>query len=57
MNVLFKNITVITMDDDTGVIKNGYVVTEDKHIKYVGTDCPVGEFDRVIDGADKVLIH
>lgn len=55
-NTLFKNITIVTMDDDAGVIQNGYVSTCGNKIEYVGADCPSGSFDRVIDGCGKVLM-
>ncbi len=55
-DTLFKNITIITMDDDAGVIRNGYVSTRGNKIEYVGAKCPNGGFDRVIDGSGKVLM-
>ncbi len=56
MKTLFENITVITMDDDAGVINNGYVAVDKNKIKYVGTSRPEGKFDRVIKGENKALI-
>ncbi len=56
MKTLFENITVITMDDSAGVIKNGFVAVDGNKIKYVGTSRIEGEFDRVINGENKALI-
>ena len=56
MKTLFENITVITMDNDAGVIKNGCAAVDGNKIKYVGTTKPEGEFDRVINGENKALI-
>lgn len=56
MKTLFENITIITMDDDAGVIKNGFVLTDGKLIKYVGKTRPECDFDRVIDGENKALL-
>ena len=54
--VLFKNITVVTMDDEAGVIENGCVATKGGRIEYVGTEEPAGQFETVIDGRGKVLM-
>lgn len=54
--VLFKNITVVTMDDEAGVIENGFVATKGGRIEYVGTEEPAGQFETVIDGRGKVLM-
>ncbi len=56
MKVLFKNITVVTMDDDVGVINCGCVATDGNKIQYVGTDFPNDRYDRIIDGKNRVLI-
>lgn len=54
--VLFKNITVVTMDDEAGVIENGFVATKGGRIEYAGTEEPAGQFETVIDGRGKVLM-
>ncbi len=54
--VLFKNITVVTMDDEAGVIENGFVATKGGRIEYAGTEEPTGQFETVIDGRGKVLM-
>lgn len=54
--VLFKNITVVTMDDEMGVIENGFVATKGGRIEYVGTEEPAEQFETVIDGRGKVLM-
>ncbi len=56
MKTLFENITIITMDDSAGVIKNGFAAVDGNKINYVGTSRPEGKFDRVINGENKALI-
>ncbi|MCD7757460.1 MAG: amidohydrolase [Clostridiales bacterium] len=56
MNTLFKNVTVVTMNDNREVLKNAYVATRGDKIAAVSTEKPEGTFDRVIDGAGKVLM-
>ncbi len=56
MSVLFSNVTVLTMDGSRTPLKNAFVAVEGENIAYVGQMRPEGRFDRVIDGADKVLL-
>jgi len=56
MTVLFANVTVLTMDGNRVPLKNAFVAVEGDKISYVGTSRPEGSFDRVIDGAGKVLL-
>lgn len=56
MKTLFENITTVTMNDGQPVLKNAYVAVDGAKIASVGTVKPEGPFDRVIDGADKVLM-
>ncbi len=57
MDILFKNITVITMDETRPVWeKNLCVGVTGKHITYVGPYTPQLDAKRVIDGTDKMLI-
>lgn len=56
MSILFTNVTVLTMDGSRIPLKNAFVAVEGEKISCVGTDRPEGKFDRVIDGAGKVLL-
>ncbi len=56
MSVLFKNITVVTVDDDHSVIKNAYVGVQGQKIHYIGQELPTETYDEVIDGTHKVLM-
>ena len=56
MSILFSNITVLTMDASRTPLKGAFVAVEGEKISYVGQSRPEGEFDRVIDGAGKVLM-
>ncbi len=56
MNILIKNATIITMDDER-VIENGYLGTEGKKIKYLGTTSPDEScYDYIYDGKGMVVI-
>ena len=56
MSVLFQNVTAVTMDPANPVIQNAFVAVEGARIASVGTGRPAGEFERVVDGAGKVLM-
>lgn len=56
MSILYQNVTAVTMDPANPVIQNAFVAVEGTKIASVGTERPVGEFERVIDGAGKVLM-
>ena len=56
MSVLFQNVTAVTVDPAEPVIQNAFVAVEGTRIASVGTQRPEGEFERVIDGAGKVLM-
>lgn len=53
---LIENVTVVSMDDTTGIINNGYIAVKGKKITYVGDIRPEGEFDSVISGKGKAAI-
>ncbi|MBO5505720.1 MAG: amidohydrolase family protein, partial [Clostridia bacterium] len=53
--ILIKNVTILTMDRENPVIKDGFVLTEGNKIKYVGETRP--EFEGYeIDGKGKILM-
>lgn len=56
MTTLFEHVTAVTMDRKTPVIQDAYVAVEGTKIASVGTEPPEGTFDRVVDGAGKVLL-
>ena len=56
MSVLFEHVTAVTMDEERRILKDAYVAVEGTKIASVGTQRPQGAFDRVIDGAGKVLM-
>ncbi len=57
MNTLFKNIDIVTMDEDLGVIYDGCVLTSDGKISYVGKEAPEGILvQKVIYGRGKLLM-
>ena len=56
MSVLFEHVTAVTMDGERRVLKDACVAVEGAKIASVGTVRPQGKFDRVVDGAGKVLM-
>ena len=56
MSVLFEHVTAVTMDGERRVLKDACVAVEGTKIASVGTVRPQGKFDRVVDGAGKVLM-
>ena len=56
MAILFEHVTAVTMDPANPVIKDAFVSVDGAKIASVGTERPAGEFERVIDGAGKVLM-
>ena len=56
MTTLFEHVTAVTMDREIPVIQDAYVAVEGTKIASVGTEPPEGTFDRVVDGAGKVLL-
>ena len=56
MSVLFEHVTAVTMDGERRVLKDACVAVEGTKIASVGTVRPQGKFDRMVDGAGKVLM-
>ena len=56
MAILFEHVTAVTMDGERRILKDAYVSVEGSKIVSVGTQRPQGTFDRIIDGAGKVLM-
>ena len=53
MKILFKNIALLYENGQTATDMN--LVVEDKVISYIGKNQPEGNFDRVIEGCEKLL--
>ena len=56
MPILFSDVTVVPMDGAPQVLEHAYVAVEGTKIASVGTEPPEGTFDRVVDGAGRVLL-
>lgn len=57
MKTLIKNCAILPMNQEKQRIFNGYLVTEGKYIKELGDgSAPGGNYDKVIDGTDQVLM-
>lgn len=56
MSILFTNVTAVTMDSATPVLKDAYILVEGTQITYVGVERPVGEFEQMIDCTGKVMM-
>ncbi len=54
--LLFKNLTVVTMDDAGSVLYNACIAVEGGKIAYIGDELPGMEACRVIDGAGKIAM-
>ncbi len=53
---LFKNIAYLATFDEMGEVENAYLVVEGNRISYIGTEEPKGNFDRVIDCSNKIML-
>jgi 5-methylthioadenosine/S-adenosylhomocysteine deaminase len=56
MDLLFNDITLITMDDARPVLKRGYVGVQGRKISYVGDKAPAESAARVINGSRRLLM-
>lgn len=56
MDILFKNATVITMDDASPYLENAYIAITGKTIEYIGKDKPTALAKREIDAKGKVIM-
>ncbi len=56
MSILISNVIAVTMCDDCPIIENAYIATENNRISYVGTERPVGNFEKEIDGTNMVVM-
>lgn len=54
MSTLFKNITVLTMEQENSVLKDTNVLVESNKITYVGKEDK--KADRIIDGTNKLIM-
>jgi 5-methylthioadenosine/S-adenosylhomocysteine deaminase len=56
MDILFKNVTAVLMDDDNTVLKNAFVGISGGRITHVGSTAPEETALSVIDGTHRVLM-
>jgi len=57
MSTLIKNTTIIPMLEPGAIIEQGYIIIEGNLIKEVGSgSIPPGNYDKIIDGTDKIVI-
>ncbi len=57
MRILLQNITILPMTSPKEIIEKGYVIIQDQVIVAVGPgDPPLGEYDRVIDGTNQLVM-
>ena len=56
MDILFSNITCVTMDAEMHVYPNAFVGVTDGKISHVGLSAPEGKPARIIDGTGMVLM-
>lgn len=57
MKILLDNIDLIPMSEEKTYIKNGYLLIEGQFIKEIGKGpAPAGEYDRIIDGHERVVL-
>ena len=56
MDILFKNATVITMDDSFPVLEDAFVGIKGRKIEYVGNKKPENAAKREIDARGKVIM-
>ncbi len=56
MNILFKNTTVVTVNEENQILTGAFVATQGDRITYVGCQRPQGAFEREIDCTGKVLM-
>ena len=56
MKTLFTNVTAVTMDPASPVLKDAFVAVEGMKIASVGTQRPAGDFDRAVDCTGRVMM-
>jgi len=53
---LFKNIAYLATFDEMGEMENASLSVEDNRISYIGEETPNGDFDRIIDCSNKIML-
>ena len=54
--ILIDNVTVLTMDDNSTVYQNGYLLTDGDKIAALGSGTSAEDYDEHIDGAGGILL-
>lgn len=57
MRTLLHDTAIITMNDQSEIIEKGYLIIRDNVIESLGQgDHPPGEYDRMVDGTNRVVL-
>ena len=56
LDLLLKNLTVVTMDDENTVLTDGCIAVREGKITYIGAELPREDADRTIDGKGKIAM-
>ena len=56
LDLLLKNLTVVTMDDENTVLTDACIAVRDGKIAYIGAELPQEEAKRTIDGKGKIAM-
>lgn len=55
-DILFKNVTIVTVNDNMEVFKNAYLAVKDQKIAYISTKEPSQSATKVIDGNHRLIM-
>ncbi|MGL5439279.1 MAG: amidohydrolase family protein [Filifactoraceae bacterium] len=55
-DILFKNVTIVTVNEKMDVFHNAYLGVKDQKITYIGADCPSEGGEKIIDGKHKLIM-
>ena len=56
LDTLIKNVTAVTMDDDNHLYNDAYIAIKGGKITYVGTEAPLEQAQKVIDGRGMIAM-
>ncbi len=56
MSLLIKNVTAVTMCEETPILENAFIAIEENRIAYLGGQEPKGVYDEEIDGTGMVAM-
>lgn len=55
-DILFKNVTIVTVNQQMEVLYNAYLGVKNSKIAYIGTNCPTEDATKIIDGDHKLIM-